>query len=98
MEYLDAPMHRRKKIALVAHDCKKEELIGWAKRHKDALSRHDLIATGTTGSLLEKAVKLKVERVKSGPLGGDMEIGALIAQGERRLPLLLLGSPGRPAA
>lgn len=82
MEYHDAPMHRRKKIALVAHDHKKEELLAWAKRHKEALSRHDLVATGTTGAMLEKEAKLKVERMRSGPLGGDMEIGALIAKGE----------------
>lgn len=75
-------MPRRKKLALVAHDHKKEEMLGWAKRHKEELSRHDLLATGTTGTLLEKELKLKVERVKSGPLGGDMEIGALIAKGD----------------
>jgi methylglyoxal synthase len=82
VEYQDAPMSRRKRIALVAHDHKKEELIGWAKRHRDALARHELIATGTTGVLLEKEAKLTVEKVRSGPLGGDLEIGALIAQGE----------------
>ena len=82
MEYQDALMTKRKKIALVAHDHKKEELIAWAKRHKDALSRHDLLATGTTGHLLEKETRLKVDKVRSGPLGGDLEIGALIAQGE----------------
>ncbi len=82
LEYLDAHMPRRKKLALVAHDHKKEEMLSWARRHKEELSRHDLLATGTTGTLLEKELKLKVERVKSGPLGGDMEIGALIAKGD----------------
>ena len=82
MEYHDTLMPKRKKIALVAHDHKKEELLAWAKRHKDSLSRHDLVATGTTGALLEKEAKLTVEKVRSGPLGGDLEIGALIAQGE----------------
>lgn len=81
MEYHDELMTKRKKIALVAHDHKKEELVEWARRHKDALSRHDLMATGTTGSLLEKEAKLTVEKVRSGPLGGDLELGALIAQG-----------------
>lgn len=82
MEYHDTLMSGRKRIALVAHDHKKEELIGWAKRHRDALSRHDLVATGTTGALLEKEARLAVDKVRSGPLGGDLEIGALIAQGE----------------
>lgn len=82
LEYHDTLMSGRKRIALVAHDHKKEELIGWAKRHRDALSRHDLVATGTTGALLEKEARLAVDKVRSGPLGGDLEIGALIAQGE----------------
>lgn len=82
MEYHDTLMPKRKKIALVAHDHKKEELLGWAKRHKDALSRHDLVATGTTGALLEKDARLTVEKMRSGPLGGDLEIGSLIAQGD----------------
>jgi methylglyoxal synthase len=82
VEYHDAPLPKRKKIALVAHDHKKEELIAWVKRHKDALSRHDLVATGTTGALIEKETRLKVERVKSGPLGGDLEIGGQIANGD----------------
>jgi methylglyoxal synthase len=82
VEYQDELMPKRKKIALVAHDHKKEELIAWARRHRDALSRHDLIGTGTTGLLIEKETKLAVDKVRSGPLGGDLEIGALIAQGE----------------
>lgn len=82
LQYQDTLMPKRKKIALVAHDHKKEELLAWAKRHKDALARHDLMATGNTGALLEKEAKLKVDRKLSGPLGGDLEIGALIAQGD----------------
>ncbi len=82
MDYLDTLMPRKKRIALVAHDHKKEELLAWARRHREALSRHELVATGTTGAMLEKEAKLEVERVRSGPLGGDLEIGALIAQGE----------------
>ena len=82
MEYQEAVMPRRKKIALVAHDHKKTELMDWAKRHRDALARHDLCATGTTGALLEKETKLKVEKLKSGPIGGDLEIGASIASGD----------------
>lgn len=75
-------MPSRKRIALVAHDHKKPELLAWAKRHRDALATHELVATGTTGALLEKEAKLTVERVLSGPLGGDLEIGAAIATGE----------------
>jgi methylglyoxal synthase len=75
-------MPKRKKIALVAHDNKKDELLAWVKRNREALSRHDLIATGTTGSMVEKDTKLKVEKMLSGPLGGDLEIGALIAEGK----------------
>lgn len=82
MEYHDTLMPKRKRIALVAHDHKKEELVAWARRHREALSRHDLVATGTTGGLLEKEAKLEVERLHSGPLGGDLEIGALISKGD----------------
>lgn len=82
MQYQENVMPKRKKLALVAHDHKKEELLEWAKRHREALVRHDLIATGTTGTLLEKEVKLTVEKLRSGPLGGDLEIGARIAEGE----------------
>ncbi len=74
-------MPRKKKIAIVAHDHKKQELVEWAKRHRDALARHDLSATGTTGALLERETKLPVNKLRSGPLGGDLEIGAMISEG-----------------
>lgn len=74
-------MPRKKKIAIVAHDHKKPEIVEWAKRHREALSRHELYATGTTGMLIEKETKLPVEKLRSGPLGGDLEIGALISEG-----------------
>ena len=74
-------MTARKRIALVAHDHKKDELLAWVKKHRDALARHDLIATGTTGTLLERETALAIAKVRSGPLGGDLEIGALIANG-----------------
>jgi methylglyoxal synthase len=70
------------KIALVAHDNKKQELIDWANQHKSLLSQHALVATGTTGQKLQDEVGLDVFRFKSGPLGGDQQIGALIAEGE----------------
>lgn len=71
----------QKTLALVAHDHKKSDLIGWAKQHKAVLARHKLVATGTTGGLLSDALGLPVHKFKSGPLGGDQQIGALIAEG-----------------
>jgi methylglyoxal synthase len=72
----------RHRIALVAHDNKKADLIEWAQFNRGSLSRHDLVATGTTGQLLHDKVGLDVKRMHSGPLGGDMQIGALIAEGD----------------
>ena len=72
----------RKTIALVAHDNKKAELIEWAVYNKLYLAKHDLIATGTTGTLLEAELDRPVKKVLSGPLGGDQQIGAMIAEGK----------------
>jgi methylglyoxal synthase len=72
----------RRRIALVAHDHKKADLIEWAEFNRGTLVRHDLVATGTTGSLLQDSVGLDVKRLHSGPLGGDMQLGALIAEAE----------------
>jgi methylglyoxal synthase len=72
----------RKRIALVAHDNKKKDLIEWAEFNKTVLARHELIATGTTGKLLENSLDRPVKSLLSGPLGGDQQIGALIASGE----------------
>ena len=72
----------RKRIALVAHDNKKKELIDWAVYNKTALSRHELLATGTTGRLIEESLDRSVKKLLSGPLGGDQQIGAMIAAGE----------------
>ena len=77
----------RKRIALVAHDAKKAELLEWATTHQTALSRHELFATGTTGGLLIQHLGLNVHRYLSGPLGGDLQIGAAIA--EERLDVLI---------
>lgn len=71
----------RKHIALVAHDNKKKDLMEWARYNKGSLIKHDLCATGTTGSLLEKVLGVEVNKLKSGPLGGDQQVGALIAEG-----------------
>lgn len=70
----------RKRIALVAHDSKKLPLAEWADFNRDVLAAHDLIATGTTGTVLEFEVGLAVTRLQSGPLGGDQQIGAMIAE------------------
>ncbi|MGH9149166.1 MAG: methylglyoxal synthase [Acidimicrobiales bacterium] len=71
----------RKRIALIAHDNKKADLAEWARFNRDLLAAHELVATGTTGLVLEEHLDLPVERVRSGPLGGDQQIGAMIAEG-----------------
>ena len=71
-----------KALALIAHDNKKRALVDWASRHREVLSRHRLVATGTTGEWLHKGTGLKVERLLSGPVGGDAQIGALVATGK----------------
>lgn len=72
----------RKTIALVAHDHKKPDLMEWAIYNKTTLAKHELIATGTTGKLIEDALDRPVKKLFSGPLGGDQQIGSMIAQGE----------------
>ncbi len=72
----------RKRIAVVAHDNKKKDVIEWAVHNKTALSRHELFATGTTGKLLEEELDRPVKKLLSGPLGGDQQIGAMIAEGK----------------
>ena len=80
-------MAARKRVALVAHDNRKEELVDWARFNQGTLSRHDLCGTGTTGSLIQARLGLPVTRLLSGPLGGDQQLGALIA--ERKLDVLI---------
>lgn len=75
-------LESRKKIALVAHDHKKADLIDWAMYNKKVLNKHRLFATGTTGILLETALDQSVTKFLSGPLGGDQQIGAQIAEGK----------------
>jgi len=73
---------RQKRIALVAHDHKKLDLLEWAEFNKGLLTQHQLYATGTTGRMLAEALEVSVTTLQSGPLGGDQQIGARIAQGE----------------
>ncbi|MBI4966339.1 MAG: methylglyoxal synthase [Desulfomonile tiedjei] len=75
-------MKKRKRIALVAHDNKKRDLIEWAKFNHDLLAEHELYATGTTGAVLEKSLGVEIIKLQSGPLGGDQQIGAKIAEGQ----------------
>lgn len=74
-------MEKQKHIALVAHDNMKDELIQWAKDNKDELKKHFLCGTGTTAKLISDIVELPVRAFKSGPLGGDQQLGARIAEG-----------------
>lgn len=82
MKYKTVPLAVQKRIALIAHDHKKQELVEWARQHERQLRRHQLFSTGTTGSVLERELDLTITRMRSGPLGGDQQIGARIAQGE----------------
>ena len=75
-------LEKRKKIALIAHDNKKKDLIEWAVHNKVELAKHSLVATGTTGKLIEEALDQPVTKLLSGPLGGDQQIGAMIATGD----------------
>ncbi|MGB9640831.1 MAG: methylglyoxal synthase [Anaerolineales bacterium] len=82
MEFNKIIMKPDKKIALVAHDNKKPDLLEWAKFNRDLLAHHELYATGTTGDVLERELGLTVNKLQSGPLGGDQQIGAKIANNE----------------
>lgn len=75
-------MDRKRCVALIAHDLKKQDMADFAKAHEQALAQYDIVATGTTGGrVLAACPELAVTRLKSGPLGGDQQIGALIATG-----------------
>ena len=76
------PIGEQKRIALIAHDHKKQDLIDWAKFNRAVLAQHIVLATGTTGRLLEQILNIEIVKLQSGPLGGDQQIGAKIAEGE----------------
>ena len=82
MSYRKITMEPDKKIALVAHDNKKQDLVEWAKFNRDLLAHHEVFATGTTGEMLEKELEFEITKLQSGPLGGDQQVGAMIANGE----------------
>jgi methylglyoxal synthase len=81
-EPMDQTIKPRKKIGLVAHDNKKPDLTEWARFNQRFLVAHDLVATGTTGTILEEELGVGILKLQTGPLGGDQQLGALIAEGE----------------
>lgn len=86
-EYLAIPMTERKRVALIAHDNCKLDLLDWARYNRGTLAQHELFATGTTGTLIASDLGLPVTRFLSGPLGGDQQIGAGIV--ERRIDFVI---------
>nr|2XW6_A Chain A, METHYLGLYOXAL SYNTHASE [Thermus sp. GH5]2XW6_B Chain B, METHYLGLYOXAL SYNTHASE [Thermus sp. GH5]2XW6_C Chain C, METHYLGLYOXAL SYNTHASE [Thermus sp. GH5] len=79
-------------LALIAHDAKKEEMVAFCQRHREVLARFPLVATGTTGRRIEEATGLTVEKLLSGPLGGDQQMGARVAEG-RILAVIFFRDP-----
>jgi MGS-like domain len=79
--YQKLPLPALKRIALVAHDNKKIEMLDWAKFNRENLKKHKLFGTGTTAALIEKQLDLPITKLESGPLGGDLQIGSRIAEG-----------------
>lgn len=75
-------MGAKKRIALVAHDHRKPDLLEWAEHNRSALARHTLVGTGGTGAMIQENLDLKVSRLLSGPLGGDQQLGARISEGK----------------
>ena len=82
MLYITRKLPAKKNIALVAHDHLKEALLNWCKKNRQELSHHNLCGTGTTGTLVKKETGLTITPMLSGPMGGDQQIGALIAEGK----------------
>jgi methylglyoxal synthase len=98
-------MKELKRVGLVAHDNRKQDLIEWVLWNKEELIKHELICTGTTGKLVEEALQeklpinkhsqIRIKRLKSGPLGGDQQLGAMISEGKVDL-LIFLWDPMQP--
>jgi methylglyoxal synthase len=80
---------KKKRIALVAHDSRKKDMLDWATFNKGSLQKHELFATGTTGTILSTKLGLDIKLFKSGPLGGDQQIGAKIAEHEIEIVIFL---------
>ena len=87
MTYKKIKMANRKRIALVAHDGQKQSIVDWVRYNKAVLVEHEIVATGTTGGLVEQVLGIPVRKLLSGPLGGDQQIGALIV--ERKVDFLI---------
>jgi methylglyoxal synthase len=83
------------RIALVAHDHMKQDMVDWARFNRDILARHELFATGSTGSLIQEELGVDIVKLQSGPLGGDQQIGAMISQGQLDL-LVFFWDPLEP--
>jgi methylglyoxal synthase len=81
MPFRTARMASRKRIALIAHDNLKPDILEWARYNLDRLGRHELYGTGTTGGMISNELGLPVKRFRSGPLGGDQQVGAGVAEG-----------------
>ncbi len=82
MDTYIAGMQARKRVALIAHDHRKADLLDWARYNRGTLGQHDLFGTGTTGALIAAELGLPVTRFRSGPLGGDQQVGAAIVEGD----------------
>ncbi|WP_109077107.1 methylglyoxal synthase [Aggregatibacter kilianii] len=87
MQTTERTLPKHKNIALVAHDHCKQDLINWCKKHRTLLAQHTLYATGTTGNLIHQATDLPINSLLSGPMGGDQQLGGLIA--ENKIDLMI---------
>jgi methylglyoxal synthase len=92
---MSASPENMKTVALIAHDNKKDDMIAFANAHKQVLSKYHLIATGTTGRLIQEQTGLDVERLLSGPIGGDAQIAARVAEGKVEAVLFFIDPLGK---
>ncbi len=95
MDFKSHVLPAQKRIVLIAHDNKKQELIDWTQKNLDVLAHHTLYATGTTGYKLEAALQTPIQKFTSGPLGGDQQVGAKIAEGAMDI-LIFFWDPFEP--